>query len=48
MPLKAGILTPPAPLQAFLNDWLPRHIMHTDKRLAAFILARRGGPLPHH
>ena len=26
---------------AFLNDWLLRHIMLTDKRLAAFILARR-------
>ena len=40
--LKAGILTPPGALMAFLNDWLLRHIMLTDKRLAAFILARRG------
>ncbi len=39
--LKAGILTPPDILMAFLNDWLLRHIMLTDKRLAAFILARR-------
>ena len=39
--LKAGILTPPESLMAFLNDWLLRHIMLTDKRLAAFILARR-------
>ena len=39
--LKAGILTPPDSLMAFLNDWLLRHIMLTDKRLAAFILARR-------
>ena len=40
--LKVGILTPPESLMAFLNDWLLRHIMLTDKRLAAFILARRG------
>lgn len=40
--LKAGILTPPESLMAFLNDWLLRHIMLTDKRLAGFILARRG------
>lgn len=40
--LKAGILTPPESLMSFLNDWLLRHIMLTDKRLAAFILARRG------
>ncbi len=39
---KAGTLTPPSALMAFLNDWLLRHIMLTDKRLAAFILARRG------
>ena len=39
--LKAGILTPPEALVGFLNDWLLRHIMLTDKRLAAFILARR-------
>lgn len=44
--LKAGILTPPESLLAFLNDWLLRHIMLTDKRLATFILARREGTPP--
>ncbi len=39
--LEAGVLTPPEALLGFLNDWLMRHIMLTDKRLAAFILARR-------
>ena len=40
--LKAGILIAPADLIGFLNDWLVNHIQHTDKKLAAFILGRRG------
>ena len=39
--IKAGIPIPPHELLVFLNNWLVRHIMHTDMRLAAFILARR-------
>ena len=39
--LKAGILIPPQELLDFLNHWLVNHIMHTDKRLAAFIIAKR-------
>lgn len=44
--LKAGILTPPDQLLTFLNDWLLGHIMLTDKRLTAFILARCDGARP--
>ena len=39
--LKAGILIPPQELLDFLNHWLVSHIMHTDRRLAAFIVAKR-------
>ena len=42
--LKAGIPIPPHELLVFLNNWLVKHIMHTDMRLAAFILARRSSP----
>lgn len=41
--LKAGIAVAPADLLAFLNQWLINHILNTDKRLGAFIVARRGG-----
>lgn len=41
--LKSGILIAPQQLLDFLNKWLAGHIMHTDQRLAAFILARRQG-----
>ncbi|WP_371323681.1 bacteriohemerythrin [Dechloromonas sp. ZY10] len=37
--LKAGVLITPDDLIAFLNQWLVDHIMNTDKKLAAFLLA---------
>jgi hemerythrin-like metal-binding protein len=30
-------------LLGFLNNWLVNHIMHTDKRLAAFLKGSQGG-----
>jgi hemerythrin-like metal-binding protein len=39
--LKAGKPVVPADLLAFLNEWLVNHILNTDKRLGAFIVARR-------
>lgn len=37
--LKAGTLIAPDDLIGFLNQWLVDHIMNTDKKLAAFLLA---------
>jgi hemerythrin-like metal-binding protein len=39
--LKAGNPVAPADLLAFLNEWLVNHILNTDKRLGAFIVAKR-------
>lgn len=39
--LKVGNLIAPGELIGFLNHWLVNHIQHTDKALAAFVLARR-------
>jgi hemerythrin len=39
--LKRGVPVPPDELLAFLNHWLINHILNTDKRLGAFIVARR-------
>ena len=40
--LKTGVLIAPEALIGFLNDWLLNHIQNTDKRLARFILDKRG------
>lgn len=37
--IKAGILISREELLSFLNSWLINHILNTDKRLAAFLLA---------
>lgn len=39
--LKSGTPVAPAELLGFLNDWLVNHILNTDKKLGAFIVARR-------
>jgi len=39
--LKSGHMIAPADLLAFLNQWLVNHILNTDKRLGAFIVAKR-------
>jgi hemerythrin-like metal-binding protein len=40
--IKAGKLMSREELLSFLNGWLINHILNTDKRLAAFIVAKRG------
>ncbi len=40
--IKTGNLISREDLLSFLNGWLINHILHTDKRLAAFILQKRG------
>ena len=37
--IKAGVLISRENLLSFLNSWLIDHILSTDKRLAAFLLA---------
>lgn len=39
--LKSGSPIAPSDLLAFLNQWLVNHILNTDKRLGAYITARR-------
>jgi len=39
--IKAGNPIAPSDLLAFLNSWLINHILNTDKRLGAFLTARR-------
>lgn len=41
--IKAGTLISREDLLAFLNGWLVNHILNTDKKLGAFIVAKRGG-----
>lgn len=40
--IKQGTPIAPDELLGFLNGWLTNHILHTDKKLGAFIVARRG------
>jgi hemerythrin-like metal-binding protein len=42
--LQTGKVIAPADLLAFLNDWLVDHILTTDKKLGAFVAARRAVP----
>jgi hemerythrin-like metal-binding protein len=39
--IKTGVAVVPADLLTFLNQWLINHILNTDKRLGAFIVAKR-------
>ncbi len=39
--LKSGAPIAPADLLGFLNQWLVNHILNTDKRLGAYIRAKR-------
>jgi hemerythrin-like metal-binding protein len=40
--IKAGKLISREDLLTFLNGWLIKHILNTDKKLGAFIVAQRG------
>lgn len=40
--IKQGTPVAPEDLLGFLNGWLVNHILNTDKKLGAFIAARRG------
>lgn len=40
--IKQGTPVAPEELLGFLNGWLVNHILNTDKKLGAFIVARRG------
>jgi hemerythrin-like metal-binding protein len=39
--IKNGILISREDLLSFLNSWLINHILNTDKRLAAFLVASK-------
>lgn len=39
--IRAGNRIAPEELLGFLNDWLTTHILHTDRQLGQFIVARR-------
>ncbi len=44
--IKAGRLISREDLLSFLNGWLIQHILHTDKKLGNFILAKRAEQAP--
>ncbi len=41
--LKSGVKISAAELLDFLNQWLVNHILNTDKKLGAFIIAKQAG-----
>ncbi len=41
--LKSGMRIASSDLLDFLNNWLVNHILNTDKKLGAFIVAKRAG-----
>jgi hemerythrin len=41
--LKSGMKITASDLLDFLNNWLVNHILNTDKKLGAFIVAKRAG-----
>lgn len=44
--LRAGIPISREDLIGFLSDWLVKHILNTDKKFAAYLLARRASGNP--
>ncbi|MDD4880763.1 MAG: bacteriohemerythrin [Gallionellaceae bacterium] len=41
--LRAGIPITREDLITFLNNWLVNHILHTDRKFGAFVVAKRAG-----